>query len=280
MPKVKSQDGVSVHYEIHDYTDPWLHPPTLILQHGFGRTARYWYHMIPYLARQCRVVCPTLRGLGKSDSDFDMERGLTLDNYLADLNAIVDDLGVESVHYAGESIGGILGFAFAARHPVRVRSLTTLTAPLFITQEVQKAFAFGHPSWAEAITTLGVYEWCKKANSATRFPAGADARLVDWYASESGMNRVEAMAGMARFASKANVTDLLEHIQAPVLGLYPTGGKLTTNEQVDTIKAKIRDFRIIHLPTPYHMVWVLYPSVCAKHIGHFIATQEGIACPE
>lgn len=280
MPRVTSMDGVSVAYEIHDFTDPWSDAPTLILQHGFSRSARYWYHMIPHLARNFRVVCPTLRGLGESGSDFDLDRGLTLENYLADLNAIVDDLGVSSVHYSGESIGGILGYAFAARFPSRVRTLCALAAPLYITEEVKKAFAFGYSSWDEAIMQLGSYEWSKKANSATRFPPGTNPRLVDWYAAEAGKNRPEAMAAMARFAAGANVTSLLERIEAPVLGLYPTTGQVTTNQQVETLKQKIRDFRIVHLPTTYHMVWVLYPAVCARHIAHFIATHEGVACVE
>ncbi len=37
MPAVKAQDGVCLHYELHDYTDPWKNAPVLILQHGFGR---------------------------------------------------------------------------------------------------------------------------------------------------------------------------------------------------------------------------------------------------
>lgn len=281
MPKVRSADGLGIHYEVHDYTDPWIKPPTLILQHGFGRTARYWYHMIPHLARQCRVVCPTLRGLGESDGELDLERGLTLENYMADLNAVLDDVGADSAHYVGESIGGILGYALAALHPARVKSLTVMAAPLFIPPAVQQAFAFGHASWADAILEMGTYEWCRRANGETRFPPGADARLVDWYAAESAKNRKEVMAALARFACAADITGLLEHVEAPVLGLYPSAGsKVASDDQLAIIRAKVRNLSIIHLPTPYHMVWVLYPGVCAGHIRHFIATREGVACPD
>lgn len=280
MTKVKTKDGGSVYYEVHDYTDPWTDAPTLILQHGFGRTARFWYNMIPYLSRYYKVVCPTLRGLGDSDGGFDLKQGITLENYLADLNAIVDALGVSSVHYAGESIGGILGFAFAAENPARVRTLSVLAAPLFINPGVEKTFSFGYASWEQALETLGSYEWGKKANSATRFPPGTDSRLLEWYASETGKNRVEAMVAMVKFAKQANVTSMLDRIQAPVLGLYPTAGTVATNEQEQTIKEKIQDIQIIHLPTSYHMVWVLYPAACARHILHFIAAHDGIACCE
>lgn len=276
MPLVKSKDGVRVHYEVHDFTDPWVDSPVLLLQHGFGRTASYWYNFTPYLSRHYKVVVPTMRGFGESD-DFDLDSGLNLENCLADLDAIIADVGVDSVHYVGESIGGILGIAFAAQYPQRVRTLSLMTAPLYIDEQVQKTFAFGHASWEEALEKEGVYEWAKKANSATRFPPGTNADLIDWYASEAGKNKLASMKALVRFAIKANVTPFLDKIRAPVLGLYPAAGKVATDEQQLVIKKGIRNIKVVHLPTSFHMVWVLYPSVCARHVLHFIAEHEGRA---
>lgn len=278
MPTVKARDGATLAYEVHDYTDPWTTPPTLLLQHGFGRTARFWYNMIPTLSRHYRVVCPTFRGLGDSATGVDLKTGLALDNYLADLDTIIADLGVPAVHYVGESLGGVIGFAFAATYPARVRTLCVMSAPLYIKASVEEAFAFGHGSWERALEKMGSYEWGKRANGATRFPPGTDARVLDWYASETGKNRVEALQAMVRFAMGANVTPLLEKIEAPVLGLYPTAGTVATAEQTQVLKEKIRNIQIVHLPTTYHMTWMLYPGVCARHILHFIAAHDGIAC--
>ena len=278
MAMVKTRDGATISYEVHDYTDPWAHAPTLLLQHGFGRTARFWYNMIPTLSRHYRVVCPTFRGLGDSAAGVDLRTGITLEHYLADLNAIIDDLGVPSVHYAGESLGGVVGFAFAAMHPARVRTLSTLSAPLFIRPGVEQTFSFGHGSWEQALEKMGSYEWGKRANAATRFPPGTDPRVLEWYASETGKNRVEALMAMVRFAMGADVTPLLERIEAPVLGLYPMAGTVATQEQTQVLMERIRNIQIVHLPTTYHMTWVLYPAVCARHILHFIAAHDGIAC--
>ncbi len=280
MVKIKSKDGVAISYEVHDYTDPWKSAPILILQHGFGRSSRYWYNMIPYFTRYYRVVCPSLRGLGDSDSDFDLERGLTVEKYLADLLTIIDDLDAPSVHYAGESIGGILGFALAAEHPKRVRTLSVLAAPLFLSPEVQKRYACGYPSWKEALETLGSYEWAKAANSAIRFAPETDPKLLEWYAAETGKNSVEVLIAMMQFATQVDVTPMLDRIEAPVLGLYPTAGAIATNEQERTLKERVHNIRIVHLPTSYHMVWVQYPVACANHILHFVAAHDGIACHE
>ncbi|MFN0164263.1 MAG: alpha/beta fold hydrolase [Burkholderiales bacterium] len=278
MVKLKARDGATLSYEVHDFTDPWAKAPTLLLQHGFGRTARFWYNLVPTLARHYRVVCPTLRGLGDSVDGVDFERSVNLENYIADLDAIIDHLGVDSVHFTGESLGGVIGFVYAAERAARVRTLTTMSSPLFIDPAIEQRFAFGHASWEEALRTLGSYEWGRQANAATRFPPDTDPRMLDWYAREIGSNRVEALVAMVRFATSANATPFLERIAAPMLGIYPTTGAVTTDAQTRTLREKVRDIRIVHMPTPYHMTWMLYPAACARHILHFIAAHDGIAC--
>ena len=278
--KIKARDGVGIAYEVHDYTDPWKRPQVLLLQHGFGRSASYWYNMIPHLARYYKVVCPSLRGLGESDSDFDLQRGLTVENYVSDLVAIIDHLGVKDVHYAGESIGGILGFALSAEFPERIRTLSAIAAPLFIGNDAQKRYRCGFGSWKEALQKLGSYGWAKAANTAIRFSPDTDPDLLEWYAAETGKNKVEVLIAMMEFAVKVDATPYLSRIQAPVLGLYPHSGAIATNEQEMTIKQGIRNLKLVHLPTTYHMVWVQFPVACANHILHFMAAHDGIACHE
>ena len=104
MPTLRRPNAPDIHYEIDDYTDPWRKAPWLLLQHGYGRSSKFWYRWVPYLARFYRIVRPDLRGLGQSDATFDLARDLTLANYLADLNAIIDTLGADDVHSSG-SVG-------------------------------------------------------------------------------------------------------------------------------------------------------------------------------
>ena len=84
----------------------------------------------------------------------------------------------EQAVLTGESLGGVVGFAFAALHPERVRTLSTLSAPLFIRPEIEKAFSFGHASWEEALGKMGSYEWGKKANAAAYPPKPGPDRDV------------------------------------------------------------------------------------------------------
>src|ERR1035437_204092 len=279
MPETQAGDGIALHYDLHDYTDPWKKAPVLILQHGFGRSARFWYNIIPYLSRFYRVVCPDLRGLGQSSRGFDLATGITVDNYVSDLLHIADAVGADNFHYAGESLGGILGIALSARHPDRVRTLSLLAAPLSISPWTQKTFAFDYPTWQDALHCMGSKAWGSAVNTATRFPPDTDPGLLDWYSAEMGKSDVEVMIAMSRLAATVDVTPILTQVRAPVLGLYPKGGRVTS-EQEAALKAGLADFCLVHLPIAYHMIWTLAPATCADHILHFMALHDGVVCRE
>ncbi|MBV9522353.1 MAG: alpha/beta hydrolase [Alphaproteobacteria bacterium] len=278
MPEVTSRDGVSLFYEVHDHTDPWKDAPILVLQHGFGRSAKFWRSLVPYLSRNFKVVCPDLRGLGRSSAEFDAERAITAENYIADLIAIIDDLGAPRVHYAGESLAGILGFILAAEHPDRIRSFCALSTPPFIIKQTHETFAFGHRSWGDALLKMGSVAWARAANMATRFPPDADPGLLEWYASEMGKSNVAVMVNMARLLETIDSRPYLPRVKAPVLGLYPTNAATVTAEQERMLLEMVPNIRIVHLPTRYHMVWMLQPAACAAHMRHFMALTDGSFC--
>ena len=71
MPHVERTGQPRLHYAVDDFTDPWKNAPCLVLQHGNGRSSRFWYSWIPYLSRFYRIVRPDARGLGQSPVDLD-----------------------------------------------------------------------------------------------------------------------------------------------------------------------------------------------------------------
>jgi 3-oxoadipate enol-lactonase len=279
MSFVVAKDGVRLRYTINDYTDPWKDAPVLILQHGYSRSSRFWWSMIPYLSRFYRVVTPDLRGLGESSRDFDLETGLSVENYVSALIAIADDIGAETFHYAAESLGGIIGMVLAADHPARVRTLSLLAAPLSISPWTQKTFALDHPTWQDALRIMGSRAWSAAVGNATRFPPGSDPKMLEWYADETGKSDVNVLIAMSRLAARADATPVLTRIRAPVLGLYPSGGPITSDHEA-ILKAQVASIRIVHVPTTYHMIWVLQPAACADHILHFMAVHDGTVCRE
>lgn len=279
MPFLERSGAPRLHYVVDDFTDPWRDAPYLVLQHGFGRSSRFWYSWVPYLSRFYRIVRPDLRGLGRSDTTFDLASGLSLEAYIGDLVALFDHLGAERVHYCGESLGGIIGTALSAEHPERIRTLSLVAAPVRVPRSTQEAFAFGMPSWQDALRTLGSQAWSDKANAATRFPPGTDAGMQRWYADEMGKSDVDVLIALSRVASRVDVTPFLGRIKAPVLGLYPSGGVITGEEE-SVIQREIRNLRIVHLPTAYHSIMTMMPAACARHVLAFATSVDGVTCHE
>lgn len=274
MPFLDRSGQPALHYELDDFTDPWRKRPYLILQHGYGRSGKFWTSWVPYLARFFRVVRPDLRGLGQSEAPPDLQAGLHVGAYIEDLAALIDTLG-GPVHYCGESLGGILGMVLAAEHPEKLRTLSLVAAPLIINKDTQRTFAFGHPTWQDALRRMGSRGWADAANSATRFPEGTDPGLLAWYADEMGKSRVEVLIRMSQIASAVDATPYLAKIRTPTLGLYPSQAPVTIQEQEKTIAAGIRGIRIVHVPSRHHAIQNSMPATLAKQVLHFACQQDG-----
>ncbi len=280
MPEVRRAGKPTLHYALDDYTDPWRQAPYLFLQHGYGRSGRFWYSWVPYLSRFYKVVRPDLRGLGQSQVPDDLETGLTVENYIDDLLAIIGELGGAPIHYCGESLGGILGMVLAAQHPQKLRTLTLVAAPLLINQDTQRAFAFNHPTWQDALKAMGSRQWAEAANSATRFPDGTDPGLLAWYADEMGKSRVEVLIRMSRIASTVDATPYIDRIINPDARSLSGVAPVTIQSQEQTLKERIRSLKIVHVPSRHHTIQNIMPATLAKEVLHFAAQHDGIAARE
>jgi 3-oxoadipate enol-lactonase len=279
MPYVRTSDGVKLHFAVHDYTDPWREAPFLLLQHGFGRSGKFWYNFIPYLSRFYRVVCPDLRGLGQSK--FDNGVGdLRLQRYIDDIQAIIDELGVERVHYAGESLGGVVGLAFAARRPGRIRTISVISTPLGFNAEAKKRAALGYASWADAILKLGSHGWAQATETKIRFAEGTDPKLLEWHLAETSKTDTAVLSAMAAELHEWDLVPELEKIEAPVLGMYPSSGGVATSEHQKLLTEKVKKIWLVKVPAQYHMIHALEPAVCAKHLLSFLALNDGVVCSD
>lgn len=277
MAQVKSEAGHHIFYDVHDFTDPWREARTVILQHGFGRSGRMWFSIVPHLARDYRIICPDMRGLGRSREGFHPE-SVTVDLLVEDLLRIADAEHLDTFHLVGESLGGSLGLALAARAPARVRTLSVIGAPLYINDWMKEAYAVGHSSWEAALEQLGPEGWARASNTAARFPADIGDRFLSWYSSAIGRERLEILIAFARLASGIDIRPVLGSVVAPVLGIYSLGGRIATDDQVQTLMAQVRDFSLVQSLSPYQMIQLLESAACAGQILHFMSLHDGTLC--
>lgn len=103
----------------------------VVLLHGWVASAYSFRHeleSLPKLGAHCLAV--DLRGFGLSDRPSARD-SYTLDAYLADLDALLDELSLRRVVLVGHSMGGGIALAYALSRPERVRGLV-LVAPIGI----------------------------------------------------------------------------------------------------------------------------------------------------
>jgi 3-oxoadipate enol-lactonase len=282
MPLLERPNKPPIFYQLDDYTDPWKNAPAVLLQHGFGRSSQFWYSWVPYLSRYYKVLRPDLRGCGNSAAGLIPEQDISLDYYIEDFNCILDHLGIDSVHYCGEAMGGILGAAIAARNPDRIRTLSLIATPVRRSSHDGQVTAYGHDSRMDAVKKMGVKAWAEASGTGRRFPPDTSRAMLDWYAEERARaaGPMEVLSAMFRWVSDFDLAPFLSQVKAPVLAIYPSSSSLHEESHFQLLKDELQDLRLVLFPTQYHGIQYTHPAACANEVLHFAAQFDGFPCHE
>jgi pimeloyl-ACP methyl ester carboxylesterase len=101
--------------------------PTVVLLHGYGETGDMWAPLAGRLSRDHTVIVPDLRGLGLSSRP---PGGYDKKTQGEDAAGVLDALKIDKVDLVTHDIGNMVGYAFAAEHPERVKKFVIIDAPL------------------------------------------------------------------------------------------------------------------------------------------------------
>ncbi|MFO0997252.1 MAG: alpha/beta hydrolase [Alphaproteobacteria bacterium] len=111
-------DGVKIHYRWDGKGEP------VLLIHGVGNALDSWDTVVEDLAPHFRVLRLDLRGHGES-AKVPVK---SMDEFVGDIEALLDHVGVTETHLVGFSLGGLTAQAFVLAHPERVRKVAILGA--------------------------------------------------------------------------------------------------------------------------------------------------------
>jgi esterase len=126
-------NGLRLHYL--DWGNEGATP--LVLLHGLGGAAGEWRRVAEHFRARYRVIALDQRGHG--DSDAAPGHAYATDDFVADLEAFVDALGLERFILVGQSMGGHNTMAYTARHPERVLCALVNDMPPAYEREPQPA---------------------------------------------------------------------------------------------------------------------------------------------
>ena len=150
--------------------------------------------------------------------------------------------------------------ACASRAFARTRQNTTIVStPVFIEEQMKSRYAMGHGSRIEAMQAMGIREWVAATTRKTRLPADSEPGLFNWYVDEFAKGDPDVQVAMSKLVNSANASALLGDVKAPVLGLYPNAGQITSEQQIGLLEEQLSNFRLLRLPTDYHM---FFPEQC------------------
>jgi pimeloyl-ACP methyl ester carboxylesterase len=99
----------------------------VVMLHGFADTGDMWAPLAAALAPQHTVVVPDLRGMGLSSHP---EGGYDKKTQGRDVARVLDTLEIQRADVVAHDIGNMVGYAFAAQYPERVRRFVLMDAPL------------------------------------------------------------------------------------------------------------------------------------------------------
>ena len=122
-------DVIECNYSIQGSGEP------LFLIHGIGGARNLWRFMMPELEKHFTVITYDLRGHGESPVP---QAEFGLDELVADLERVRERSGFEQGHFAGHSLGGMIGPAYARQYPQRVMSLGLLSTAAGRTEQDSK----------------------------------------------------------------------------------------------------------------------------------------------
>lgn len=205
-----------------DWEGPSPGAPVLLLLHGVMGCAADWSRVAPALAGEYRVLAPDQRGHGASTHPA-APGGYATRDYLGDLEAFTDALGIARFGVLGHGMGGHNAIGLAARRTNRV-----LCA---LANDVQPAPDAGAARWEETLggrdhpvfPTVGDYvTWRRRA-----VPA-APAALLEEEAGWRLAGRLDGLRAVSdvRAALDWRPDDLWEEaagIRCPIL--YIRGGR-------------------------------------------------------
>ncbi|MFD8635374.1 alpha/beta fold hydrolase [Streptomyces sp. NPDC059533] len=95
----------------------------VVLLHGFPQHWYAWRHVIPELSRDHRLICVDMRGFGWSEAPAS---GYDTETRVADVLALLDELGIERAGLIGHEWGAWAGFMLCLRAPERIRGYLAL----------------------------------------------------------------------------------------------------------------------------------------------------------
>jgi len=148
--------------------------PAVVALHGFADTGDMWQPLAAQLVAIHTVIVPDLRGMGLSSQPAG---GYDKKTQGVDIARVLDKLGIETADLVTHDIGNMVGYAFAAQFPTKVRCWVVMDAPLP-----------GIGPWDEILKSPMLWHFNFRGPDMERLVAGRERIYLDRFWNELSAN--------------------------------------------------------------------------------------------
>ena len=185
------RNGIRLHY----LDEGVCEGPPVVMVHGNPSWSFYYRNLVLALRGEHRCIVPDHIGCGLSDKPSANRYDYSLRSRIDDLEALLDHLGIRECSLVMHDWGGMIGMAWAVRHPERVRRLVVLNTGAFHLPKSKKlplALWLGRNTWLGTVLIRGLNLFCKRAATigVQRKPMPAEVRAEYLRPYDSWRNRV------------------------------------------------------------------------------------------
>ncbi|MFY1637622.1 alpha/beta fold hydrolase [Solwaraspora sp. WMMB335] len=273
----RTADGTRIAWAATSSGPPLVKTANWMSRIDLERTTSLFTHWFEGLARGRRYIRYDERGCGLSDQTS----GFTLDEWIEDLDAVVDAAGLDRFPLLGVSHGGALAVAYAAHRPHRVSRLVLNAA--VARGRLARADEDADTDAADLDLKISLTGWDTHDRSyqrflSTQFFAGSPPEQGDEFI--SFLRRSVSADNGARFLeafSRIDVADLARQVRCPTLVTHSRDDPRNPVSQAMELAELIPDSRLVlfdgrnHLLTAGEPAW---PAFLAE-LDAFLAEEPG-----
>ncbi|WP_432194013.1 alpha/beta fold hydrolase [Streptomyces sp. bgisy027] len=251
----RSADGTRIAYALTGEGPPLVKTANWLTRLDLDRTTPMWAHWFDGLTRGRQLIRYDERGCGLSSWDMG---SFTLDDLVADLDAVADAAGLDRFPLLGVSQGGAVAVAYAALRPERVSHLV-LTSAYARGQQI-RADSDAERDAAEVDLNIARAGWrSRDGNSFLRHFASqflADATPAEWDAFAAYQRQTTSSANGLRFLeefTRIDVSGIAHDVTCPTLIVHSRDDARVPVAQALELATLIPDSRLVLLDSRNHL---------------------------
>jgi pimeloyl-ACP methyl ester carboxylesterase len=227
----------------------------LVLVHGYPLDHTTWNEVVPLLKNDFDLILPDLRGFGQSDV---VELQYKIVDMAADINSLLDHLGIEKTAIAGHSMGGYVALAFVRAYVERTLGLGLVSSQAPNDSPERKQ---GRYEAAAEVMKSGV----KPVADSMSAKLSPDERVQAFVRDLIAAQRPAGLAGALKaMAERVDSTSDLYGFQFPVVLVHGEADELIPIQRAREIKAAIPNATLIELLGIGHMPMMENPQATAS----------------